>query len=123
MSFLCLAMSLISLWSSQTPDLKHYQWKNRVLLLFAPAHDDARVKKQTALIEANRSGFEDRDLIAFLIPEQSPLRDRFHIDGKTFTVILIGKDGTEKLRRSSIVDPEQLFRLIDSMPMRQAGER
>jgi len=113
-----LAMSLISTWSPQTPDLKHFQWKNRILLLFAPAGDE-RLKKQTNLIEASRAGFEERDLITLIIPEQSPLRTHFHIDNKAFTVILVGKDGTEKLRRQSVLDPEKLFRLIDSMPMRR----
>jgi len=113
-------MSLISTWSPQTPDLKHFQWKNRILLLFAPASSDKRLTKQTDLIEANRPGFEERDLIIFIIPEQSPLRVHFHIDNKAFTVILLGKDGTEKLRQQSVLDPEKLFRLIDSMPMRRA---
>jgi len=114
-----LAMSLISTWSPQTPDLKHFQWKNRVLLLFAPAGDD-RLKKQTDLMEASRAGFEERDLITFIIPEQSPLHAQFRVDNKAYTVILLGKDGTEKLRQQSVLDPEKLFRLIDSMPMRRA---
>jgi hypothetical protein len=115
-----LAMSLISTWSPQTPDLKHFQWKNRILLLFAPEAEDERLKKQTDLIEASRPGFEERDLITFIIPEPGPLRARFHVDTKAYTVILLGKDGTEKLRQQSVLDPEKLFRLIDSMPMRRA---
>jgi hypothetical protein len=115
-----LALSLISIWSPQTPDLQHFQWKKRILLLFAPAAGDGRLKEQTDLIEANRPGFEERDLITFIIPEQSPLRAHFHVDSKAFTVILLGKDGTEKLRQQSVLDTEKLFRLIDSMPMRRA---
>jgi len=114
------AMSLISTWSPQTPDLKHFQRKNRILLLFAPAASDERLKKQTDLIEASRSGFEDRDLITFIIPDASPLHAHFHVDNKAYTVILLGKDGTEKLRQQSVLDTEKLFRLIDSMPMRRA---
>ena len=38
-----------------------------------------------------------------------------------FTFILLGKDGTEKLRRlGKVVSPQELFQLIDSMPMRKA---
>jgi hypothetical protein len=36
-----------------------------------------------------------------------------------FALVLIGKDGGEKLRPREIVDSETLCRLIDSMPMRQ----
>jgi hypothetical protein len=120
MPYLLLLMSLISTWSPQTPELKHFQWKNRILLLFAPTASDESLKKQIDQIETNRSGFEERDLIAFIIPDQSPLRARLHVDNKTYTVILLGKDGTEKLRQQSVLDPEKLFRLIDSMPMRRA---
>jgi len=120
MPILLLLMSLISTWSPQTPDLKHFQWKNRILLLFAPAAGEERLKKQTDLIEASRAGFEERDLITFINPPESPLRTQFHIDNKAYTVILLGKDGTEKLRQQSVLDPEKLFRLIDSMPMRRA---
>ena len=35
------------------------------------------------------------------------------------TVILVGKDGSEKARFRGIVDPETLFEIIDAMPMRQ----
>jgi hypothetical protein len=120
MPLVLLLMSLISTWSPQTPDLKHFQWKNRILLLFAPTTADERLKKQTDQIEANRAGFDERDLLTFIIPEQSPLRAQFHVNNKAYIVILLGKDGTEKLRQESVVDPEKLFRLIDSMPMRRA---
>ena len=39
------------------------------------------------------------------------------------TVVLVGKDGSEKLRRTGVVDPTELFDLIDSMPMRQEEMR
>ena len=36
-----------------------------------------------------------------------------------FTFVLIGLDGGEKMRSTKVVSLEQLFGLIDSMPMRQ----
>ena len=36
-----------------------------------------------------------------------------------FRAILVGKDGTVKLNRRSVVSDEDLFSLIDSMPMRR----
>ena len=35
------------------------------------------------------------------------------------SVILVGKDGTEKARWRNLVEPEAIFRAIDAMPMRR----
>jgi hypothetical protein len=123
MLHLLLAMALISTWNEKTPDLRHFQWKNRVLLLFTPSKTDAVLKKQTALVEAHSAGFEERDLIVFVVPDHAPLWERFQVDARTFTVVLIGKDGGEKFRQTSLLEPEKLFQIVDSMPMRRAGER
>jgi len=40
-------------------------------------------------------------------------------DFDDFAVIPVGKDGTVKLRKDRPVAPKDIFRLIDSMPMRQ----
>jgi hypothetical protein len=120
-------MSLITLWSAKTPDLKTFQWKNRLLLVFAPSAADPEVQKQRSLVEEKSSGFHDRDLLVFILAEQKggekALETQFRIRPKSFTVLLIGKDGTEKLRQDSVIQPEKLFRVVDSMPMRRAGER
>jgi len=34
-------------------------------------------------------------------------------------VVLVGKDGGEKLRRGAAVDIDEIFSVIDAMPMRQ----
>jgi len=40
----------------------------------------------------------------------------------SFTLLLIGKDGTEKYRRHQPTDPREIFALIDTMPMRITDE-
>ena len=47
------------------------------------------------------------------------LRERFKPEAKGLTIILVGKDGTEKGRWTQPLDPGGLFALIDTMPMRQ----
>ena len=42
---------------------------------------------------------------------------------KAFEVLLIGLDGTIKLRKTSAIPVQELFDLIDSMPMRKAEMR
>ena len=57
---------------------------------------------------------------AELEPEEYALaRRRFHIGENDFAVILLGKDGGEKLRSPTPVRIERLIKLIDSMPIRQ----
>jgi hypothetical protein len=50
------------------------------------------------------------------------LRQRFHIEPGGSTFILVGKDGTVKLRRPS-VRLSNLFEVVDAMPMRRAEMR
>ncbi len=39
------------------------------------------------------------------------------------TMVLVGKDGDEKARWNRVVNPQEIFDLIDSMPMRQSEMR
>jgi hypothetical protein len=55
-----------------------------------------------------------------LSPEDTQkLRRRFGVRPGRFTVILIGKDGGVKMLREDRVELQEIFDLIDSMPMRQ----
>ena len=47
------------------------------------------------------------------------LRRRFRPEGPGLTVVLVGKDGGEKARYRGVVDPDDIFALVDSMPMRR----
>ncbi len=127
-----LFMILNLLIIPQNDPLKKYQWKNRVLLVFTPDYEDARFKNQQEIITDNTNAIEERDLIVKIISLKSDLeekqfskaevlqlRENFSIGNSDYTVILIGKDGTVKLRINDVVQANQLFSLIDSMPMRK----
>ena len=47
------------------------------------------------------------------------LRKHFDVTQKTFALILLGKDGGIKLKRNDRVKLDEIFTLIDSMPMRK----
>lgn len=104
-------------------DLAAYKWHNRLLLLFAPSQEDARLLQQHKLLQSHTKNLDDRDFRIFTIVEKSPLRSRFQVAPDAFVVILVGKDGTEKLRAETVVEAAKIFNLVDSMPMRQAGGR
>lgn len=51
------------------------------------------------------------------------LREEFGVSQGEFRVILIGKDGGIKLKRQSQTRLEDIFSLIDAMPMRREEMR
>ncbi len=57
--------------------------------------------------------------VAALPAETAALRRQFHVSPGAFTVILVGKDGGEKFRSTSVVSFQALATLVDAMPMRQ----
>lgn len=108
-------------------------WEKRVLLLFAPDREGADLRQQDAILTAAGRGLIDRDLVVIRAfaddlvsldgrrhPESAAgFYRRFAVDPAEFRVILVGKDGSVKLDRSGVVADDDLFRLIDAMPMRR----
>lgn len=117
--------------------LETYQWKNRVVLVFAPSPEDVDYQQQLEHL-SNEQELLERDLIIFHIfgkqdgladgnrlseKDSEALRQIFSIDTTSFAVVLIGKDGTEKHRWQKPVASSELFALIDAMPMRREEMR
>ncbi|MCG6945551.1 MAG: DUF4174 domain-containing protein [Deltaproteobacteria bacterium] len=118
--------------------LKDYQWKNRLILAFSPSTKDKGYRAFAKDIALQAEEVVDRDLLVFHILETGEiklgesslqtgagdyLRESFSIRSGTLTVLLIGKDGGVKLRREGGVELNQIFSLIDTMPMRQREMR
>ena len=110
----------------------------RVLLIFAPDARDPQYLAQLGLLQAETAEITDRDLVAVAVLAQGPgpsdallsekmlteadaaaARKRFHVGPAEFVVILLGKDGGEKLRSENPISFERLRAVIDAMPMRQ----
>ena len=115
-------------------DLDAYQWKNRIILIFAPSSESDAYNRQIREFEGQEDGILDRDLIVLELFENgesrsgdTPLsegaapqmRRQFDVGAGEFSIILIGKDGTVKLRSNDPVATSEIFSLIDKMPMRQ----
>jgi hypothetical protein len=114
--------------------LEQFQWKNRVLVIFADKDNSRAARQENQLLSA-RSDLEERDMVVFKLGG-SEIRLLFgaaeNLDGDAvrdelggpeageFAAVLIGKDGTAKLRVSEPVSNGELFAIIDSMPMRAA---
>ena len=115
-------------------DLDAYQWKNRIILVFAPSSDSDAYKRQMQEFEGQEDGILDRDLIILELFDNgesrwgdmslservaSRMRRQFDVGEGEFSIFLIGKDGTVKLRSAVPVSVTEIFILIDAMPMRQ----
>ncbi len=113
--------------------LQQRQWQARPLLVFGPSADDPRLRRQLASLDASAAGLAERDMddvriageqgqangAAMRPPDVAALRARFEVPAEGFTVILIGKDGSEKLRTTAPVEMETIFETIDAMPIRR----
>ena len=113
--------------------LDSYQWKNRLLLVFAPSENNAEYQQQMQLFQGQKSNFAERNLLIIElltegtssvdVQEVTKIRERFNVNPKEFRVVLVGKDGTAKRQEESPVSPQSIFETIDAMPMRRQEMR
>ena len=103
--------------------LAAYRWKARVLVVVAADAHDPKVTRQKALYEGMRAGADERDLVlvqGFGTGEAAQLlRQRLSLHDLGFHVLLVGKDSGTKLQSDEPLGPDDLFPVIDAMPMRQ----
>lgn len=126
----CLAAA--SLHSSAPAHVAAMTWRRRVLLVSAPSTRDPALVQQRQILAAWRAQALDRDLSVVEIvgdtiigaaDSASALRRTFRLPPQRFTVVLVGKDGGEKLRSATPLASTRLEQTIDAMPMRRAGGR
>jgi len=114
--------------SGPTRSLEPWRWKSRLLLLFAPDADDPALRDQRAHLAAASAAITERDLVVIQVigaqadqnVDPARLRTAYGIAPERFAVILIGKDGGEKLRQYRPIPIDALFGVIDRMPMRRS---
>jgi hypothetical protein len=133
-------MAVSQLPAQQT--LNSLRDRNRVLLIFAPDTLDGRFGQQMDLLDQHAADFQARDLVVLLVVPDSSLvhtppalrrfqvplvhddekitiRHRFRLEPSQFAILLLGKDGGEKLRSATPISVARLNRTIDAMPMRK----
>ncbi|MCU0355573.1 MAG: DUF4174 domain-containing protein [Cytophagales bacterium] len=136
-SILLVFAFIISMLSQPKPfDLSAYRWKNRILLVFA--QNATQVQKQLDQWQNAADGFRERQLLVIqaldksgVVAQNQPLaladvqalRKQFNVRADEFAVVLVGKDGGEKRRWDKTVPPDEIFAVIDAMPMRQSERK
>ena len=112
-----------------------HKWESRVLVFSATSPTSVGYRRQEQLLARSKKGIKERDLIIYRLYDDHwldhqnealsndqalAIREAYQIPAGEFQVILIGKDGTVKLRKDDIVPTREIFALIDSMPMRKS---
>lgn len=115
-------------------DIGEYRWKNRVLLLVDKTAASKSLQSQLKVFSDESLELEERALLVFIV---TPEEIRFYngqiskllpaevyrsisISENFSGVILIGKDGGVKLKKPFEVTADDIFTLIDGMPMRKS---
>jgi len=104
-SFLAFFVVCIAIPSAQAAEPA----ARRLLVISAPGPEHPDYREQAAMLLPAWRGLLERDFV---------VETRF--GATAFSVVLIGKDGGEKLRQSTPLAPAELFAIVDAMPMRQA---
>ncbi len=117
-------------------DIVERQSLYRPLVVFAPAQD-ARLDTLRQHLEDNRAALADRDMIVAIVSDGTveiwtpasgmagePAMDAAamtarYASGTPFELVLVGKDTGIKDRATSPDELDDMFDLIDTMPMRQ----
>lgn len=106
--------------SADMDDLSEFRWKKRPVLVFADSAEDPAFIAQMEFLHAREEELTARDIIVLTDTDpaaRSPLRLSMRPRG--FMLVLVGKDGGNKLRKPFPWDVREIIRSIDKMPMRK----
>ena len=95
-------------------------FRERLLFIFGNPENQLLVQGQLQLLADVPGEIKERDIKISVVPTGSSLYKNYQVKPGHFIVILVGKDGGEKYRSNKILQPAELFALIDAMPMRKA---
>ena len=102
------------------PDLDALKWVSRPIVIFADTPSDPRLAQQLEEFEGRKAELDDRDVVIIVDTDpasRSDLRTRFR--PRDFRVLVLGKDGEVKYRKSNPVTAREVIRLIDRFPIRR----
>ncbi len=113
MKYLALLLFLISLAFSSPSQAQNICR----LLLFAGDSADISLKTQRYWLLSDSSGIEKRDIWMAVFTDPKTFRrmyDYHNAAYQGFTLVLLGKDGEEKLRSDQPVPTKELFQSLDA---------
>jgi hypothetical protein len=135
-----LALIILITSTSQTYSqvLKKHQGKDRLVLVVATSEKSTDFINQIEHLNQSLESLKERKVTVYsVLPKKYRITNSTNKDWvysselyKTYksadnylTFILIGLDGSIKLRRQQLINMSELFNIIDSMPMRKSEMR
>ncbi|WFE89619.1 DUF4174 domain-containing protein [Roseibium porphyridii] len=131
--FAVIAAAFLPSQTSAAEVPEAWAWKHRLIVVFAPHVEDTDLIAQRSEFARYQKGFEERHLILLEVVSEAvntsigpdlnvsgpDLRDYARKTGEHFEIMLFGKDTGIKLRSAKPVSANEVFALIDQMPMRR----
>lgn len=129
-------LGLVFFWATSllsAQDLSQHHWKDRLLVIWTVDTLAEPYVRQISLLKEQQSGLDERKLVIYSRWQES-YRKGVEVSGwiaarpenlfkpasaAEFEVVLIGLDGSVKLRQQQVLSAEELFARIDAMPMRR----
>ena len=114
---------------SNAQQLDKYKWESRLLVLISNNEDTIASNKLINEITLDTAGLNERKLLIFKVYPNYYSVESEHIEGEAlyikfnpekvdFKFLLIVLDGRIKLQESYPISKENLYKIIDAMPMR-----
>jgi hypothetical protein len=130
---LLFAVPLFGALLGSAQDLSKHRWENRLVLFITDDENNSTFQSQVAEFMKDLTGLNERKIIIYqVMPEEYKTglngnkkikSTRLYNDYKKtdagFEVVLLGLDGRIKLQRSELLPLEDLYAIIDAMPMRR----
>ncbi|WP_170837157.1 DUF4174 domain-containing protein [Aquimarina amphilecti] len=118
---------------SFSQDLDKHRWEDRLILVLADSYKNPKLVKQLKQFKNKSKSLEDRKLIVYQITPNSyqtgidkntstksnAVYKVYNPSNEDFKIILIGLDGSIKLKSNKVLLSTQIFDQIDQMPMRR----
>jgi len=137
--FLKIIVFTIGLLSveSYSQNLESHKWINRVLIVKTTNIKSEKYVNQLKVFQNFNDQLKERKLIIYKITNDEfssinyitnktiygkvskKINEKILNENQNFELVLIGLDGNIKLKRNEILTTEDLFSVIDSMPMRK----
>ena len=116
MSFIISIITGLLMMGNKVEQLSSY----RQLFIFGKEQNQLLVQQQLQLLSEANDGVKERDIKVIVTESENAAGKKYKVEAGQFTVILIGKDGSEKYRTNKLLQTKDLFSIIDAMPMRKS---
>lgn len=141
-STVCIILGSTSFNNLHGQNINKHRWVNRILIIHTKDQQTIKYISQLEEFENSIQDFKERKLVLYQYANRKfkytdycnannqdswndtskPILTKLK-EGEDFKIVLIGLDGGIKLEQSKVLRKDDLYQLIDSMPMRRSEIR